>query len=49
VFPPGWQLLLLEAGVAAPIKLERFQDVIVYWAEFSKRYLSDLPTLPRAA
>ena len=45
----GWLLLFLEDGERQPITLERFADVLCYWREFVRRYLSDRPAIRRAA
>ena len=45
----GWLLLFLEDGERQPITLKRFADVLCYWREFVRRYLSDRPAIRRAA
>ena len=45
----GWLLLFLEDGEREPITFERFADVLCYWREFVRRYLSDRPAIRRAA
>ena len=45
----GWLLLFLEDGERQPITFERFADVLCYWREFVRKYLSDRPAIRRAA
>ena len=45
----GWLLWFVEDGERQPITLERFADVLCYWREFVRRYLSDRTAIRRAA
>ena len=45
----GWLVLFLEDGEREPITFERFADVLCYWHEFVRRYLSNQPAIRRAA
>ena len=45
----GWQLLFLQDGEAEPISLLRFEDVLTFWREFARKYLTGTPAFPMAA
>ena len=45
----GWLLWCVEDGERHLITLERFADVLCYWREFVRRYLTDQPAIRRAA